>query len=219
MTAARRVVAGEQVDALLDAMASGSTDPGSGAFAALAASAGAALVTAVAQRSLRRRSADDPTTARLTEIADDADAARPSLLASADRDAEIQHELLVAARMPQETEEQRTARLVTLQSVLEDAVDVQLDLARRAVLLAGLAEEATAASDPNVAADGLAATAALHAAAVAALANVELNAFAIVDPDRRDELTATCGALGERAARMLDDARAAFDARAHPASS
>lgn len=215
---ARRVVAGEQVDSLLDALASGTTEPASGAFAALAAASGAALVTAVARRTLRRLADDDPHVARFTEIAAEADAARPTLLASADRDAELQHELGVAARMRQDSEKRRTARLVTLQSVLEDAVDVHLDLARRSVLLAGLAEEATSVADPNAAADGLAAVAALHAAAVAALATVELNAFAIVDPARRDELTATCAALGERAASMLDDARAAFGGRVDPGS-
>ena len=215
MTTARGVVAGEQVETLLDALASGATEPGSGAFAALAAASGAALVTSVAQRTLRRSSAEDSDAGRLGEIADEADASRPVLLASADRDAEVAHELSLAARMPQDSEEQRTARLVTLQSVLEDAVDVQLDLARRSVLLAGLAEEATVASDPNAAADGLAAVAALHAAAVAALANVELNAFAIADEARRDELTGTCSALRERAARMLDDARRAFEDRVH----
>jgi formiminotetrahydrofolate cyclodeaminase len=125
----------------------------------------------------------------------------------------------MAARLPRDTEGERTERLVMLQSVLEDAVDVQLDLARRAVLLASLAEETSAAADPNVAADGLGAVAALHAAAVAALANVELNAFAIVDPARRDELTATCRALGDRATHMLRDARASFESRVHPASS
>ncbi|MGZ8580029.1 MAG: cyclodeaminase/cyclohydrolase family protein [Actinomycetota bacterium] len=216
--ATRRVVAGEQVDTLLDALASGATEPGSGAFAALAAASGAALVTAVAQRTLRRLSDDDPHAARLGEIAAEADAARPALLASADRDAELQDELALAARMRQDSDKRRTARLVTLQSVLEDAVDVQLDLARRSVLLAGLAEEATSVADPNAAADGLAAVAALHAAAVAALATVELNAFAIVDPARRDELTATCAALGERAASMLDDARAGFGGRVAPGS-
>ena len=213
-----RAMAGERVDGWLEALASGTSEPGSGAFAALSAAAGAALVTSVAQQTLRRMSADDVAVTRLAEIADESDAARPALLGAADRDADVQHELALAARMPHGSEEQRTARLVTLQSVLEDAVDVQLDLARRSVLLAGLAEEAAAAADPNVAADGLAAVAALHAAAVAALANVELNSFAIADPERRDELTATCDALGERAGRMLQDAHAAFEGRVHPAS-
>jgi methenyltetrahydrofolate cyclohydrolase len=221
MTVARRVVAGEQVDALLEAVASGATEPGSGsgAFAALSAATGAALVTAVARHTLKRLASDDPDGARLMEIADEADAARPALLAWADRDAEIHRRLTLAARLPQETDEERTERLVSLQSVLENAVDVQLDLARRAVLLAGLAEEVSAAADPNAAADGLGAVAALHAAAVAALANVELNAFAIVDPERRDELTATCDALGARASNMLDDAHAAFGSRVRPAPS
>jgi formiminotetrahydrofolate cyclodeaminase len=211
-------MADERVEGWLDALASGTSEPGSGAFAALSAAAGSALVTSVAQQTLRRLSTDDAATARLAEIADESDAARPALLGAADRDADVQHELALAARMPHGSEEQRTARLVTLQSVLEDAVDVQLDLARRSVLLAGLAEEA-AAADPNVAADGLAAVAALHAAAVAALANVELNSFAIADPERRSELTVTCDALGERAARMLEDAHTAFEGRVHPASS
>ena len=48
------------------------------------------------------------------------------------------------------------------------------------------------------------------------LANVELNAFAIADLVRRGELAETCAALGERAARMLADARAAFATRVHP---
>jgi formiminotetrahydrofolate cyclodeaminase len=212
-------LAGERIEGWLDALASGTSEPGSGAFAALSAAAGAALVTSVAQRTLRRTAADDTAVGRLAEIADESDAARPALLGAADRDAGVQQELALAARMPHGSEEQRTARLVTLQSVLEEAVDVQLDLARRSVLLAGLAEEAAAAADPNVAADGLAAVAALHAAAVAALGNVELNAFAIADVERRDELTATCDALGQRAARMLDDAHAAFGGRVHPASS
>ena len=216
MTAPRRVVAGEQVDALLEALASGSTEPGSGAFAALSAASGAALVTAVAQHTLRRLDAGDATRVRLVEIADEADDARPVLLALADRHAAVQHELARAARMPQDTDAERTARLVELQSVLEGTVDAHLELARRSVLLAGLAEEATISSDTNAAADGLAAVAALHAAAIASLANVELNAFAIADPVRRGELAETCAALGERAARMLADARAAFATRVHP---
>ena len=214
-----RALAGERVEEWLDALASGTSEPGSGAFAALSAAAGAALVTSVAQQTLRRLSADDAAVTRLGEIADESEAARPALLGAADRDADVQHELALAARMPHGSKEQRTARLVTLESVLEDAVDVQLDLARRSVLLAGLAEEAAATADPNVAADGLAAVAALHAAAVAALANVELNSFAIADNERRDELNATCEALGERASRMLEDALAAFEGRVHPASS
>jgi formiminotetrahydrofolate cyclodeaminase len=214
-----RAMTEEPIEGWLDDLASGSSESGSGAFAALSAAAGAALVTSVVHQTLRRLGPDDAEVGRLAEIADACEAARPSLLGAAGRDGDVQHELSLAARMPQGSEDERTARLVTLQSVLEDAVDVQLDLARRSVLLAGLAEEATAAADPNAAADGLAAVSALHAAAVAALANVALNSFAIADVERRAELAATCAALGERAARMLADAHAAFSSRLDPAPS
>ena len=54
-----RAMAGERVDGWLDALASGTSEPGSGAFAALSAAAGAALVTSVAQQTLRRLADDD----------------------------------------------------------------------------------------------------------------------------------------------------------------
>jgi len=223
-TTVRRVVADAQVEVLLDAFASGAVEPGSGAFAALSAATGAALVATVARRTLR--SAAPSSTPRMQEIAEEADAARPVLLSLADRDAEANHAVMDAYRAlraepdpappdapgtgTDSSHDARMTRLHVVQEALENAVDVQLDLARRAVFLTGLAEEATAEGDPNAAAEGVSAAAALHAAAVAALATVELNAFAIVDDERRAELTDTCRSLRARAAQMLDGAREAF---------
>ena len=210
--AVRRVLADERVDVLLEAFASGAVEPGSGAFAALSAATGAALVATVARRSLR--SVEAGVASRMHEIAGEADAARPVLLSLADRDAEAHRAVMEAYHAlraePDDGLDARTARLHVVQEALEDAVDVQLDLARRAVFLTGLAEEATAGGDPNAVAEGVSAAAALHAAAVAALATVELNAFAIVDDGRRAELTDTCESLRARATQMLDDARGAF---------
>ena len=221
-TTVRRVVADARVDVLLEAFASGAVEPGSGAFAALSAATGAALVATVARRTLR--SAAPGSTPRMQEIADEADAARPVLLSLADRDAEANHAVMDAYRAlraepdpappdapgTDSDHDARMSRLHVVQEALENAVDVQLDLARRAVFLTGLAEEATLGGDPNAAAEGVSAAAALHAAAVAALATVELNAFAIVDDERRAELTDTCSSLRARAAQMLDGAREAF---------
>ena len=207
---ARKVVAGEQVDTWLEALASASVEPGGGAFAALAAAAGAALVDAVARRTLRR--GDDAHT-RLAEIMGEADAARPVLLALADRDAEAFQATIDAYRLPHEDVEAKTQRLRVLQEALEAAIDVQLDLARRSVYLLGLAEEVTRDGDENAAADGVSAAAALHAATVAAIANAEINAFAIADPERQAELIATCAALRDRAAMLLTDVQSTFQRR------
>jgi formiminotetrahydrofolate cyclodeaminase len=208
--AARRVVSGEQVDAWLEALASASVEPGGGAFAALSAASGSALVEAVARRTLRR---NDAGSGRLQDIVAEVAGARPALLALADRDAEAFGATIDAYRMPHDDDDARTRRLIVLQEALEEAIDVQLDLARRSVYLLGLAEEVTRDGDPNAAADGLSAAAALHAATVAAVANAEINAFAIADVERRAELMATCRALRERAGTLLVEAQATFRSR------
>ena len=178
VTSARRVVAGEQVDALLDALASGSTaEPGSGAYAAFSAAAGAALITSVAQRTLRRLDADDEPTAAWRRSP--TRPTRPVRCSSpwptaTPRSIRSSRSPPGCRRSPTRSGPPGSSRS---NPVLEDAVNVQLDLARPSVLLTGLAEEAAVASDPNAAGDGLAAAAALHAAALAALANVRLNAF------------------------------------------
>jgi formiminotetrahydrofolate cyclodeaminase len=90
---------------------------------------------------------------------------------------------------------------------------VPLLVARRAVYLMGLAEEAIAHGNPNAASDGFSGAAILHAAALAALANVQINAFAFVDLTRRAELMDDCRRLRDRADQVLADADGAFTAR------
>jgi len=55
--------------------------------------------------------------------------------------------------------------------------------------------------------------AALHAAALAALANVQINAFAFVDATKREELLDDCRHLRERADQVLADAQTVFEER------
>jgi formiminotetrahydrofolate cyclodeaminase len=213
---ARRVIASEEIDTWLDALASGASEPGGGAFASLSAAAGAALVESVANQTMRRTDPKD-TNERLQAIADEAEAARPALLAQADRGSSAFEAILAANRMPRATDEERAARLVELQATLEAAIDVQLDLGRRSVYLMGLAEEVTSVGDPNAAADGMSAAASLHSATVCAMANVEINAFAIVDEGRRHELLDTCASLRQRADHVLDDVQQVFRVRINPA--
>jgi len=118
-----------------------------------------------------------------------------------------------AYKMPRGSDDEQASRLHALQAALEGAAEVPLMVARRAVYLLGLAEEATASGNPNAASDGLSGAAALQAAAVAALAHVRINVFAFVDQTRRQELVDDCDRLSERAAALLADCRAAFDNR------
>jgi formiminotetrahydrofolate cyclodeaminase len=210
-----RTMAGEPIDLWLDALASGLIEPAAEAFAALAAATGAALVGTVARRGALRL--QDDAAARMAEVEAEADDARDTLLQLADANAEAFGHFLGLLRGTIEPEAERTERLLALRDALEATIDGQLQIARRAVYLMGLAEEVTRAGDANTAADGLSAAAALHAAAVAATADIEINAFAVAEPARRAELGETCASLRDRAVTLLRAVEDAFRVASAPA--
>jgi len=206
------VTAVQPIDAWLETLASDAATPGGGAVAAIGAATGAALVAMIARLTVRRAGFED-VAGRMAEIVGEADRERGDLLALADRDAEAFGAVMAAYRMPKDDEEQKAERLKALQAGLEHAAEVPLLVARRAVYLMGLAEEAIAHGNPNAASDGFSGAAILHAAALAALANVQINAFAFVDLTRRAELMDDCRRLRDRADQVLADADGAFTAR------
>jgi formiminotetrahydrofolate cyclodeaminase len=208
----RSAIGEQRIDAWLEALGSEQATPGGGAFAALSAAAGAGLVAMVGRLTVgKERYAD--VEERMRQIVEECDGERLDLLAMADRDADAFDAVMAAYRMPRETEDEKQARLLALQAGLEGAAEVPLMVARRAVYVMGLAEEATSIGNPNAASDGLSGAAALYAAALAALANVRINAFAFVDPTRKDELLDDCARLRERANALLADVDAVFTAR------
>lgn len=196
----------------LGRLASDTPTPGGGATAAVAAAAGAGLIAMVGRLTVRKAGFEE-VAARMQELIEEADRERSDLLALADRDAEAFDGVMAAYRMPRETDGERSERLHALQSALEHAAEVPLTVARRAVYLMGLAEDAIANGNPNAASDGFSAAAVLHAATLAALANVQINAFAFVDEVRRSELMDDCRHLRGRADQVLADADEAFTAR------
>jgi formiminotetrahydrofolate cyclodeaminase len=206
----RRTMSTEPIDRWLDALASGLIEPAAEAFASLAAAGGAALVAAVARRGALHFA--EPHATRMVEIQLEADAAREALHQLADSNAAAYESFLEILRAGAEREADRTSRLVALSEALETTIDGQLQTARRAVYLMGIADEVTRAGDANTAADGLSAAAALHAATVAATADIEINAFAVAEPARRAELAETCASLRGRAAALLTTVEDSFHA-------
>lgn len=207
MTTAER-----RLDAWMAELASDAPTPGGGAVAAVSAATGAGLVAMVGRLTVRRAGFEGVAD-RMAEIVEEADRERVELLALADRDAQAFDGVMAAYKMPKDTEEDKAARLRALQAALEHAAEVPLTVARRAVYLMGLAEEAIANGNPNAASDGFSGAAVLHAATLSALANVRINAFAFVDEARRAELTDDCDRLRDRADQVLADADEAFTVR------
>jgi formiminotetrahydrofolate cyclodeaminase len=202
-------VSGQRLQRFLDDLASDAPTPGGGAWAAVAAAAGAALIAMVARLTLKKKGYED-VAGRMAAIAEECDEERHILMGLADRDAAAYREVMAAYKLPKETPEQEHTRAFTLQKALENAADVPLEVARRSVYLMGLAEEAIQTGNPNAASDAYSAAAALHAAALSALANVDINAITFVDKTRQRELADSASSLRNRAQSILRDVGEAF---------
>ena len=120
---------------------------------------------------------------------------------------------MVAFKMPKETDEEKKARSAAIQAGYEQAASVPLEIARAAVDLMELAEDATAMGNPQAASDGVSGAAHLYCAAACAIANVEINAASLKDVGRRTALLDEVAALRGRADQSMRESQTAFQLR------
>ena len=200
------------VEGFLETMGSGDPTPGGGAAAAVAGAAGAALIAMVGRLTLGKPGFAD-LEERMQALVERADEARSDFLDLADRDAEAFEQVMSAFRMPKGSDVEKTSRAQAIQLGLEHAAGAPLEIARRAVDLMELAEDATALGNPNAASDGMTAAGLLLAAVIGARANVEINASSLKDESRRDALLEEVAGIRERAGELLEQCRTAFGLR------
>jgi formiminotetrahydrofolate cyclodeaminase len=200
------------VSGFLDAMGSKEPTPGGGAAAAIAGATGAALIAMVGRLTVGKAGFEDLDD-RMQALVERADGARAEFLALGDQDAEAFGLVMAAFRLPKESDVEKAARVDAIQRGLEHAASVPLEIARRAVDLMELAEDATAMGNPNAASDGMTAASMLLAAVIGARANVEINASSLKDEARRHALIEECDAIRERADMLLEQCREAFGLR------
>lgn len=200
------------IEGFLDAMGSNDPTPGGGAAAAIAGATGAALIAMVGRLTLGKAGFED-IDERMRSLVERADAARRDFLTLADSDAESFEAVMAAFRMPKGSEVETAARTEAIQRGLERAGGVPLEIARRAVDLMELAEDATAMGNPNAASDGMTAAGMLIAAVIGARANVEINASSLKDETRRQALLDEVTGIRERAEELLEQCRTAFGLR------
>lgn len=200
------------VDAFLGAMGSKEPTPGGGAAAAVAGAIGAALIAMVGRLTVGKPGSED-LEERMRALVERADTARSEFLALGDRDAEAFEVVMTAFRLPKGSDVETAARTDAIQRGLERAATVPLEIARRAVDLMELAEDATAMGNPNAASDGMTAAGMLLAAVTGARANVEINASSLKDEARRRALLEESDAIAARADALLAQCREAFGLR------
>jgi len=200
------------VERFLETMASKEPTPGGGAAAAIAGATGAALIAMVGRLTIGKQGFED-LEERMRALVDRADAARAEFVVLGDRDAASFEAVMSAFKMPKGTDVEKASRADAIQRGLEHAATVPLEIARRAVDLMELAEDATAMGNPNAASDGMSAAGMLLATVIAARANVEINASALRDEPRREALLEEVAAIRDRADTLLEQCRVAFGLR------
>ncbi len=205
-------IAESTVRGFLDELASSSATPGGGAAAGVVAATGAGLISMVARLTIGKEGFED-LTERMEAMVAAADSAREKFLELADLDASAFDGVMAAFKLPKDTEQERAARLAAIQAGYVDAATVPREVARAAVDLMELAEDATAMGNPQAASDGRSAAACLYAAALSAIANVVINASALRDEAVRSSMIAETDELRARADRLLDESQTAFRLR------
>jgi methenyltetrahydrofolate cyclohydrolase len=196
----------------LEVLGSDAPTPGGGAAGAIAGATGAALIAMVGRLTVGKKGFED-VEARMRALVERADSARLAFLALADRDAHAFDGVMTAFKMPKETDEEKAARSAAIQAGYEQAASVPMEIARAAIDLMELAEDATAMGNPQAASDGLSGAAHLYCAAASAIANVEINAASLKDIARRTTLLDEVATLRARADQSVRESQTAFQLR------
>lgn len=170
------------ISELLDALSSPDPTPGGGSASALAGAIGASLLAMVAGMSKTK----DGT----PEAREALDAARADLLALqaslkelVDLDASAYGLVVAAYRQPKDTEEQRQARLATIQQAMRMATQVPLETMRACANVIRIARTVSAFGNPSASSDVKVGVQLALAGFRGGAHNVEINFGALKDPD------------------------------------
>lgn len=203
------------VSVLLGRLADDRHVAGGGALAALSGAAGAAMISMVG-RLTTDRPGHEEIEGRMQRMVATADLARSEFLSLADEDMLAFREVLDALGMPQQNDQERTARHEAVQRAYGRAAQVPLTVARRALELMELAEDATAFGRDEAASEGYTGASMLFAALVGAVASARVDAAALSDTARARAIWDETVALSTAADLLLADAQTAFLLRLEP---
>jgi glutamate formiminotransferase/formiminotetrahydrofolate cyclodeaminase len=171
---------GMSLTSFASAVASGKPVPGGGSVSAYVASLAAGLVSMVARLTLKKTELpkDQPI---VTALLAESDKLRATLLSQVDKDAQSFEALMNAYGLPKETQREREARSLEIQTKLQVATEVPLETAEQAAGALSAARRLTEYATMNVISDLETAISAAHAGFLGALANVKVNLSGIKD--------------------------------------
>ena len=192
---------------LLAAFRSPAPTPGGGSASALGGAIGASLLAMVASMPSRRAAAEEDVD-RLQSAARRCTALADRLAALIDEDSGA-YELVVAAyKLPKTSDPEKAERSRRIQQAMTAAIDVPLDVMRRAADAIETGAVVAALGNPNAASDVGVALELLAAAVRGAMLNVEINLESIKDQDYLEKVRREANTLEEQCASGTAAARA-----------
>jgi glutamate formiminotransferase / formiminotetrahydrofolate cyclodeaminase len=196
----------------VDEVSRESPAPGGGSVAALAGALGSALASMVAGLSVGR-SEMDPHYGALCSLGERAQAVKDALVRAVDEDTRAFDSVLAAMRMPQDTDEERSARKAAMEAGYRVATSVPLSTVEGCVQAIRLCKEMLALAPKEMISDvGTGALLGL-AGAKAAGYNVRINLPHIGDEAFRAEVKGKLDALLSEAAEMAATVEAVVEGK------
>ena len=167
---------------LLAETAGDSAVPGGGSIAALSGASAAALVEMVANLTIGKKNYEDASDLMIG-ISEKASLLRVELLEAVDRDSDAFAKVMEAFKLPKETQEEKEARTIKIQSAFKQAAIVPLGVAQKSKAVLDLAKDVVLKGNKNAVTDGAVAGMMARSAALGAIYNVGINLVSIKDED------------------------------------
>ncbi|UCH19453.1 MAG: cyclodeaminase/cyclohydrolase family protein [Deltaproteobacteria bacterium] len=172
----------------LEKTASKTPVPGGGSGAALSAAVAAGLVEMVANLTIGKKGFEE-VEIEMRKVAKEAVELKEELAGNIDKDAEAFNQVMVAFRLPQNTEEEKISRSEAIQNSLKQAALVPLGVAQHAFKVIELAGIAVEKGNKNAVTDGAVGAMMARTAVLGALLNVKINLSSIKDSDFVSEVS------------------------------
>ncbi|MCG0276243.1 MAG: cyclodeaminase/cyclohydrolase family protein [Thermosediminibacteraceae bacterium] len=192
-----------RINEFIDELASKSPAPGGGSASALAGAIGTALVSMVANLSYGKEKFMDKE-ALLSEILEEAEKIKSSLILLIDKDTEAFNQVANATKMPRTTEEEKKLRSEAIERALKKATLIPLSIMEESLKALKLHEKALGNTTVNAISDLGVGVLYLRTALYGGWLNVKINLNSIKDEEFVKDVEKKARAILDQGIRLAD---------------
>lgn len=172
--------------------------PGGGSISALNAALAASLSNMVTNLTIGRKKYAEKEE-QMTQLAEVMQKAIPDFLADVDKDSDAYNQVFAAFKLPKETDEEKAARSEAIQAGTRVAIDVPLEVARKAFGIMDSISEIAIHGNQNAVTDACVAMMSARTAVLGACLNVRINFSSLKDTAYVEQVSAEIEKLEKEA--------------------